>query len=85
LRRKDRQTLVWQIYLVRLLYKRTEPAAEPLKPACPLSHKRGGNQGRSRVDRVSGFRVTRRLIPVALCRGLLGPIDLATCAAIDFF
>jgi hypothetical protein len=26
------------------------------------------------VDRVSGFRVTRRLIPVALCRGLLGPI-----------
>jgi hypothetical protein len=30
------------------------------------------------VDRVSGFRVTRRFIPVAPFRGLLGPIALIT-------
>ena len=65
---------VWQIYLGRLLYKRTGSAAGPLKLACSPSHKREDNQERSRVDRASGFRVTRRLIPVAHCRGLLGPI-----------
>jgi hypothetical protein len=36
---------VWQIYLGRLLYKRTGPAAEaPLKLACSPSHKQAGGQ-----------------------------------------
>jgi hypothetical protein len=74
-------SFVWQIYLGHLLYKRTGSAAGPLKLACSPSHKRKGNQGRSRVDRASGFRVTRRLISFALCRGLLvsGSIGCDCC------